>query len=137
MKRNNRRGILSLVLAIVLMLCVQACSNKDTVTITTTEAELNERQGSQGFTTDLQPGQMVLSGNVDGADIELVITLAAQNGSVAGQLADATVNGQPVPTENFQQINETISNSLFVPPDSYVENVTITDDEIILEITPQ
>ncbi len=121
-----------LLVSLMLLVVALACTSNE-VTETITEAELNEDMEA-GMSVDLQPGVMFISGESEGITIEVTMTFRAENGELVGEVLSAYVDGEEVPAELFGELNQGLSQSLAGNDVDYtVVNVTITEDEIIVE----
>ena len=116
---------------LVLITAVVACSSSGTRTETYTEAEFNEDLADSGMTADFQPGQIVVSGDVEGQALEMVLTASVVNGGVSLEVTSVTLNGVPMDLSLVAGMGTELSQVFYNDDTNYVvEEITITDTEI-------
>ena len=121
-----------------MFLAVIACDTSGTRTETISEEELNEEVAEDGFVVDLQPGKILMSGEVEGMMIELEMTAVARDGGVFMELVSVQVDGVPLPADEFADMSAGLSEMIYSDdPDYKVDSVEITDDEIIITSSPE
>jgi hypothetical protein len=120
---------------------VVACGPPETITVTATEAEFNEEGfGYLGetFEADFQPGKIVLTGEVEGEEAVIEMTIEIVDGEAVFDLLSATVGGQEIPQELFDAVDADLSVVAHTPDEGYaVTDVAITDDELTVTATLQ
>lgn len=131
----KRRFLLIGFVLLMLVVSALACSTSKTTTETITEADLNEELVGEGLTADFQPGVVVFTGTIQGFDVELRMTLEAKDGGLYAQITEATVGGEAVPAEMFEEVNADLASSIFDDEEYTIDSVTITDTEIVIEAT--
>jgi hypothetical protein len=123
---------------LVLIAAATACSSSGTHTETYTEAEFNEDLADSGMTADFQPGQIVVSGDVEGQALEMVLTASVVDGGVSLEVASVTLNGTPMDLNLFTGMGAELSQVFYTEDTNYVvEDITITDTEITVTSTRQ
>jgi hypothetical protein len=133
---SKKFPILLVVLALVA--AALACSGAGTRTETYTEAEFNEDLAESGMTADFQPGQILISGDVEGQALEMVLTATAVDGGVSLEVTSVTLNGAPMDLDLFAGMGTELSQVIYDESSGYVvEDVTITDTEITITGTRQ
>jgi hypothetical protein len=126
-----------LVVALALIAAAIACSS-GTQTETYSEAEFNEELVGSGMTADFQPGQIVLTGDVEGQALEMVLTAAAVEGAVSMEIVSVTVNGEPMDLAMFTGMEAELSQMVYPDDADYViDDITITDTEISITASRQ
>jgi len=129
-------SIVVLVFAIAL-----ACGPSNTITETATEEEVNEigfEYAEEQFTADLQPGKIVLTGEIEGEETIIELGVEIVDGEAAFKLLSVTMGGEELPQDIFDQIDKDFSTVFHTPEEGYaVTDVTITDDEITVTSTRQ
>jgi hypothetical protein len=132
----KKKPILFVVL--VLIAAAIACSTSGTRTETISEAEFNEDLADSGMTADFQPGQILVSGEVEGQTLEMVLTAAVVDGGVSLEVASVTLNGEPMDLSLFAGMGTELSQVFYNDNADYVvEDITITDTEITVTSTRQ
>jgi hypothetical protein len=127
-----------LLVVLILAAAAIACSASGTRTDTYTEAEFNEDLAESGMTADFQPGQILVSGDVEGQALEMVLTAAAVDGGVSLEVISVTLNGEPVDLDLFAGMGTELSQVIYDDSGNYVvEDITITDTEITITSTRQ
>jgi hypothetical protein len=123
---------------LMLTAAVVACSSSGTHTETYTEAEFNEDMADSGMTADFQPGQIVISGDVEGQALEMVLTASVVDGGVSLEVASVTLNGTPMDLNLFTGMGAELSQVFYTDDPNYVvEDITISDTEITVTSTRQ
>lgn len=129
-------SILALVSAIVV-----ACGPPQTITETVTEAEFNEEgfvYYDEPFVADFQPDKIVLTGEVEGKEAVVELTVEIVDGGTAFKLLGVTVGGQELAQEMFDAVDADLSVVFHTPEEGYVvTDVAITDDELTVTATLQ
>jgi hypothetical protein len=83
------------------------------------------------MTADFQPGQIVVSGDVEGQALEMVLTASVVNGGVSLEVTSVTLNGVPMDLSLFAGMGTELSQVFYNDDANYVvEEITITDTEI-------
>jgi hypothetical protein len=127
-----------LFIALVLIAAALACSSSGTRTETYSEAEFNEDMAESGMTADFQPGQIVIAGDVEGQALVLVLVADVVEGGVSMEVTDVTLNGEPMDLSLFTGMGTELSQEFYTEDSGYVvEDITITEDEIIITSSRQ
>jgi hypothetical protein len=129
-------SIIALVFTIVI-----ACGSPNTITEKTTEAEFNEsglEYADGQFTADLQPGKVVLTGEVEGEEMIIELGVEVVDGEAAFKLLSVTLGGEELAQDVFDQVDQDLSDVFYTPEEGYaVTDITITDDEMTITSTRQ
>ena len=129
-------SILALVSTIVV-----ACGPPQTITETMTEAEFNAEgfvYYDEPFAADFQPDKIVLTGEVEGKEAIVELTVEIVDGGAALKLLGATVGGEELSQEMFDAVDADLSVVFHTPEEGYaVTDVAITDDELTVTATLQ
>ena len=127
-----------LFVVLVLVAAAIACSTSGTRTETYSEAEFNADMAESGMTADFQPGQIVVSGDVEGQMLEMVLTAAVVDGGVSLEVVSVTLNSEPMNLDLFAGMGTELSQVFYTDNTDYVvEDITITDTEITITSSRQ
>ena len=137
MSKTMRVVVVALGLIFVTLFVV-ACGPPKTLVETITEAELNEEVAEDGFAVDLQPGKIVMTGEVEGMNLVIEILARAEAGALVMELAKVEVNGESMPLEMFAgaDLDSDLTEIIYSENEDYeVTTIEITDTEIIVTST--
>lgn len=135
---QTTRMMLSLVFVPILLI---ACGPPKTITETYTEAEFNGSDfpfQAEGLVADLQPGKVMVTGEIEGAKIVAEMTFEISDGKAYLQWQHMTVDGIEIGAEDLTNINKDMAEDIYTPEEGYaVTEVTATDDEVTITSTLQ